>query len=100
MQKIGEQISHKLWKWFSSNLVCEVVCMEGIKYGTNQSSNYRDARVENSDLVHVVPTNNTLVCNMSSWLLAHDCVSWSVLTSVFESSQFVKLPGIKRAIDF
>ena len=66
-----KHISHKLLIRFSSNLECQVVYMEGIKYVNLIEINPAVIEiwgVENGDLV--VPVNNTLVCH-TTFLLSN-----------------------------
>ena len=61
-----KHISHKLLIWYSSNFVCKVVYMKGIKYVNvidNSPVVIEIWGIENGDVA--VPVNNTLVCCMS-----------------------------------
>ena len=66
MGNLLEEISHKLLNRFSSNLVCEVMYMKGIKHVNLVQISpvvVEIEVVENSNLA--VPVNNTLMYYMS-----------------------------------
>ena len=74
-----KHISRKLLIQFTSNLVYEIVYMEGIKYVNLIEISPVVTKiwsVENGDLR--IPVNNTLVCRTSFLALTHDCVSWCI----------------------